>query len=206
MLSTKAKIVAICITMAVTVVSFVCSTLAYFTDSATASGGMIAAGRAEVEIVDITYPYGSDVSVGADDPIDIMPGYEISKKLVVRNIGDLPLYIRVRIQSEITLADAARGREAEIDPSLVGYDINTEHWEYRDGYYYYRSVLGHGNESISPFTKVSFSERMGNLYKDSTIRFNLRVEVVQANNNGTNVFDAVGWSDASTYEGGIIDA
>ena len=131
MLSTKAKIVAICITMAVTVVSFVCSTLAYFTDSATASGGMIAAGRAEVEIVDITYPYGSDVSVGADDPIDIMPGYEISKKLVVRNIGDLPLYIRVRIQSEITLADAARGREAEIDPSLVGYDINIEHWEYR---------------------------------------------------------------------------
>ena len=47
---------------------------------------------------------------------------------------------------------------------------------------------------------INFSEQMGNIYKDSTIKVDILIEIVQSNNNGETVFDAVGWSSAE--EGG----
>lgn len=195
MSSVKAKIIAICVTMAVTVVSFVCSTLAFFTDSITAQSGGISAGKATAQIIDITYPYGSEVSVPSHEPIKIMPGYDIQKRVIVRNTGSLPLYVRIKIDTEIKLADSAFGREAEIDLSLVGYNIDTAHWQYHEGYYYYNAALMNGEEIVPLFTEVSFSEQMGNLYKDSTIVFDVQAEVVQANNNGPSAIEAYSWGN-----------
>ena len=63
-----------------------------------------------------------------------------------------------------------------------------------DGYYYYRTTLRRGMEAEPLFTTVKFSEKMGNLYKDSTIKFKVRMEVVSTNGNGTDPIDALGWS------------
>ena len=202
MTNTKKKILIMCAVMIVISASFVFSTLAYFTDTSSFKYSLMASGTAKVEVVDITYPYGSNVPVDPGTAVRILPGYEISKTISARNMGSLPLYIRVKLESDITLADAARGREGEIDLSLVSYDINEEYWVYYEGYYYYRTALTGGTEATPLMTKVMFDKEMGNLYKDSTITFKLRMETVQANNNGAGVIDAVGWSELSPEEGG----
>ena len=202
MTNTKKKILIMCAVMIVISASFVFSTLAYFSDSSAQKFSLMASGTTKVELVDITYPYGSNLPVDPSAAIRILPGYEISKTVSARNTGTLPLYIRVKLESDITLADVARGREGEIDLSLVSYDINEEYWVYYEGYYYYRSALTGGTEATPLMTKVMFDKEMGNLYKDSTITFKLRMEVVQANNNGAGAIDAIGWSELSPEEGG----
>lgn len=202
MTGTKKKILTMCITMIVMTVSFVCSTIAYFTDSAASNYSTIASGVAKVELIDITYPFGSNIPVASGQTIKVLPGYEISKTVSARNTGTLPLYIRVKLQPEVTLAEAARGREGEIDLSLIGYNINEEYWVLHEGYYYYRMPLAGGTETTPLFTKVIFDMEMGNLYKDSTVTFLLRMETVQANNNAASPLDAYGWSALSSEEGG----
>ncbi len=202
MTKTKAKIIATCATLALTVLSFFHGTLAYFTDAAQSNHNKIATGKAEVELVDVTYPYGSDTAVPPGTAIRIMPGHEISKTLTARNMGRIPLYVRVQVRSDITLANHSQGRESEIDLSLVSYNINLTHWVEHEGYYYYRTALLGDTEAVPLFTKVVFSEQMGNLYKDSTILVTTRIEVVQANSNADNAIDAYGWSEPTTKGGG----
>ena len=198
----KKKILVTCCVMVLTVVSFVFGTIAYFTDTKVTRLGSISTGFSEVEIIDVTYPYGSNIPVQPDAAIKILPGYEISKTVTARNKGTLSLYVRVKLESSITLAENARGRENEIDTSLVSYDINNEYWVFHEGYYYYTIPLESGTEATPLFTKVIFDEEMGNLYKDSTIRFNVRMETVQVNNNSTNVTEAYGWSTFDVQGGG----
>jgi len=196
MASAKKKLILTCVLMIITVVSFVYSTLAYFSDFATARQNKIASGEASVQILDVTYPFGSSTAVSPDEPIKILPGYEIRKTVSARNDGAMPIFIRMKLNSQITLAEHARGREAEIDTSLVGYNIDTEHWTlHTDGYYYYNAALDKGQEASPLFTKVIFSDRMGNLYKDSTIQFTVYIQVVQASGNSSSPFDTQIWSD-----------
>lgn len=196
MTNTKKKIIITCAVMIVTVCTFAFSTLAFFSDSESSNYGTIASGKASVEIIDITYPFGSNVAVEPGAAIKVMPGYEISKTVTARNTGTLPLYVRVKLDMDIVLAENARGREAEIDLSLVSCNINEEQWELLDdGYYYYRSALTVGSEATPLFTAVKFHEEMGNLYKDSTVNFKVRMEIVQANNNGASAKEAQGWSE-----------
>ena len=181
--------------MIITVLSFAYSTFAFFTDSTDSRYNALAAGTASVELVDVTYQPGGNVTVTPGEAIRILPGYEVKKTVGAKNTGSVPLYIRVKINLDITLAGNAIGREAEIDTSLVGYNINEEKWFlHTDGYYYYRTALVHDKETEPLFTTVKFSEKMGNLYKDSTITFKLNMEAVQANNNGTSPIDANYWS------------
>ena len=196
MSATKKKIIATCVVMIITVVTFIYSTFAYFTDSAANNYNTITAGSTSVQLVDVTYPYGSDDPVAPGTPIRIFPGYEVKKTVTARNSGKLPMYVRVKLTPEITLANTARGKEAEIDTSLVSYDIDEVNWTlHTDGYYYYNHARTTDQEAPPLFTKVKFSESMGNLYKDSTITFTVRIQVVQANGNSDSAIEAYGWSE-----------
>ena len=202
MTATKKKIVATCVVMILTVLTFVGSTLAYFTDNGSSKSNTIATGAASVELMDVTYPFGSDVAVPPNTSIKIFPGYEVKKIVTARNTGDMPMYVRASLTPEITLANNAHGREAEIDTSLVSYNINEADWTlHTDGYYYYNTALAADQETVPLLTQVKFSESMGNLYKDSTIRFTVYIQVVQANGSGSSAIEAQGWSTPSV-EGG----
>ena len=197
----KRKVIITGIIMCVTAATFLCSTYAYFSDSLTSGGNTIYSGTTSAVIIDDTVLNGESVPAGT--PIRIMPGQTVSKSVTAKNTGTLPVYVRIRISSEITLSDSARGREAEIDTSLVSCDIDTLNWQYHEGYYYSKLPLTAGNQSPDLFTTVKFSENMGNLYKDSSIIFNVRVEIVQASGNGSDVMSAVGWAEPSAEGGGV---
>ena len=200
-MKTKNKLITSLIAMAAVVTSFVCGTLAYFTDTVSSSDNsiIISTGRASAELLDVTLPYGSSEPVSGE-AIGIFPGYVISKTVTVKNTGAYPLWVRVRISYDITLDERYADMQGSIDKSLVSLNVNTESWTLRDGYYYYSRPLPFGETSPELMTAVSFSSDMGNMYKDSTVTFDIVMEVVQSNNNGTSVFDAVGWTQSE--EGG----
>lgn len=194
----KKKLLVTAIATGVAATSFALSTYSYFTDSLFASGNQIHTGYAAVELMNVTDSLPEDPNA----PIKIMPGYVVEKSVSAKSVGSYPLYVRIRLESEITLDERYADHASEIDLSLVNFDIDRENWIERDGYYYYKEALKQNETTPELMTQVQFSKDMGNIYKDSTITVHVRLEVVQANNNGDTVFDAVGW--AAPSEGGAV--
>ena len=182
----------------IAMISMVVSSLAYFTTSQHSSGNMIATGSVSVDFVDLDYSSSGGGSSGTElDPIPFMPGYSREQKVYAVNNGGISIYLRAKIETEITLDAKYASYSDEIDTSLVVFDIDENFWTLKDGYYYYSVPLLSGETSPELFTEILFSPAMGNIYKDSTIKIKLIFEMVQANGNGGNVFEAVGWLSES---------
>ena len=200
MSAVKKKLIVTTLAMLAIALSFVCGTIAYFTDTITVDNAIvIATGGAKAEVSDNVFDFGSSLPLPGDKHIDVIPGYSYIKKVTAKNTGSHPLYVRGKIDCLITLSDANKGREDEIDYSLVIADIDTENWIFSDGYYYYKTPIYTGEETSTLVRCISFSEEMDNLYKSSKIYFKVRIEIVQSSNNGANVFEATGWPSS---EGG----
>lgn len=166
-------------------------TLAYFTHEDTATN-VITAGDIRIDLEE--WAISEDGSrVPFEDIDDVMPGMEVSKIVQVTNTGGQEAWVRIAIEKTIVLAE---GVEGEIDLSLMTYDLNTEYWTEKDGYFYYNTSLKQ-NETTEPlFTKVFFSTAMSNLYQHSKAIIHADAQATQAANNGNTVFDAAGWPTA----------
>ena len=164
-------------------------TSAYFTHEQTATN-VITSGSVQVELQE-----WSDTGNGLvpfEDTDGVMPGMEVSKIVQVKNVGGQAAWIRVSADKTIQLAD---GVEGEVDLSLISYDLNTEFWTEKDGFYYYNTIL-HPSEVTEPlFTKVIFSETMSNMYQNSKAVIDVTAQATQVANNGTCASDAAGWPE-----------
>ncbi len=166
--------------------------LAYFTASEQAHN-VITTGNIDIELKETAI--GED---GAERPFHdvegLAPGSEESKIVKVVNTGSNEAWVRVSVDTTVALSDGAAGT---VDPSVISFDINEEHWTEKDGFYYYNQILKPGETSEPLFTTVTFSKDMGNEYKNSTISVNVSASAVQSDNNGQKVLDAVGWPAVS---------
>ena len=187
----KIALAALSITFAV--VSLAVCTLAYFTSSTNSSGNTIVAAASKVTLYDAASPSlpGGEITIN-----EFSPGQEINRSVYAKNEGAYPIYVRAKISSTITLDERYAEHQDEVDPSLISYNIDDENWTMRDGYYYYNSKVGHNQSTTNLLSTIRFSHEMGNIYKDSTVKVKIRLETVQASNNGETVFDAEGWASA----------
>ena len=165
-------------------------TSAYFTHEQTATN-VITFGSIKVELQE-----WSDTGNGLipfEDIDGVQPGTEVSKIVQVKNIGGQAAWIRVSADKTIHLAE---GVDGEVDLSLISYDLNTDFWTEKDGFYYYNAIL-QPNEVTEPlFTKVIFSATMSNMYQNSKAVIDVTAQATQVANNGTSALDAAGWPDA----------
>ena len=177
------------------------SSYAWFTASTASNTNIMQSGSAGVEFVDLSLPDGEGGSEGTElDPIGILPGYVVERKVYAKNVGGVSLYVRAKVETDIELDERYAAHESDINTALIAFDFNDEKWEKVGDYYYLKSSLRGGSTSDEFFSNIIFSEQMGNIYKDSTIRVTVYFEVVQANNNGSSPLEAVGWKTA--VEGG----
>lgn len=164
-------------------------TSAYFTHEETATN-VITSGSIKVELQE-----WSDTGNGLvpfEDTDGVMPGMEVSKIVQIKNVGGQAAWIRVSADKAIQLAG---GVEGEVDLSLISYDLNTEFWAEKDGFYYYNTIL-QPNEVTEPlFTKVIFSATMSNMYQNSKAVIDVTAQAAQVANNGTSALDAAGWPE-----------
>ena len=201
MTKAKFKFIAIVVLLIINLISFVPMTIAFFSDNISAPGNQIVTGTAEVELVESSVSSSDSNIVLPDGSLRIMPGMTANKSVAVKNTGTLSLYVRVKVAPKIVLAEKYTARENEIDYSLIAFDFDQENWLYQDGYYYYSVALNKGQSASDLFTQITFSNQMGNIYKDGKMYVTVRIEVVQASNNGENVLSAKGWA---TAEGGTL--
>lgn len=88
-------------------------------------------------------------------PPKLEPDISFVKKPEVVNTGNLPCYVRMRVDiSNSDVIDYVTLKYLESDT------VNTENWEYntQDGYYYYKEVLAANSRTEPIFTSVSISK------------------------------------------------
>ncbi len=185
----KKILVCACVAICLSIVAY--GTTAYFTHEDTATN-VITAGKVKIDLQEWAIPEEGGEPVPFEDAVDVMPGMEVSKIVQIKNIGEQAAWVRIALGKTIVLAD---GIEGEADLSLISCDLNTKNWTEKDGCYYYNTMLNPGETTEPLFTKVIFSEEMGNLYQHSKAVIEVTAHATQVVHNGETVFEAVGWPE-----------
>ena len=120
----------------------------------------------------------------------VMPGDVIDKIVSVTNAGDNPIWVRIKLDRSIILADEA----ADVDFNVLGLDLNDEDWtEGEDGWFYYNEILAPGETTENLFTQVTFPTSLGNAFMNAEVEIDVLAQGVQSQNNGVTVQEAAGW-------------
>lgn len=174
---------------------FSAQTYAYFTDTTPSIKNQIASGSLDVAIVG-----AQDEQLSGIAPSEFMPGTSVSRTVRIKNTGDLPVYVRIKIEKTINNSESNMpvGWEDLISCGFKLYDEsapNSENgdWIYRDGYYYYKSLLASESTTGALFDTISFSGDMGNEFTNSEIHVKVICHAVQTNGNTDDPLTAWGW-------------
>lgn len=159
-------------------------TAAYFTADEIATN-VITAGSIKIDLIEKDAE-GNDFV----NPTGIMPGAVVDKIVTVKNTGDNPAWVRIKVEKSIELA---QGESGEADTDMLSLDLNREQWTEHDGYYYYNNVLRPGAVTEPLFRTVTFDTDMGNMYQNCVARIVVGAQATQVAHNGDTVLDAAGW-------------
>ena len=182
----------------VTVLLFAAQTFAYFSQTINGDTTKIASGSLNVEIIEMQNTQeGETVYM---NPVEIMPATDVSKIVRVENAGDLPIYVRIKIEKTINKDESTLPDNWEdliscnfkLDNNFTT-DVKEGLWTYHNGYYYYILPIEAGSTSVPLFDVVSFSAEMGNEFINSEMRLIITCQATQVSGNADNVIDAVGW-------------
>lgn len=156
----RMKIVLLTVSLVLVIIGAVGTTLAYLTDN-DLKKNTVFIGKDEIEIVeDKEFPKKQE----QDEPY--------KKKVSVKNTGDIPCYVRVKVEfSKKQIETISFFATAEDKPEKDAADswfsaapnsddnksfINhlPDKWEYKDGYYYYTEPVPVGGSTSNLFTYV----------------------------------------------------
>lgn len=160
-------------------------TRAYFTAQGRADN-VITSGSIKMELHDET---ADGVPFPKEGISGIMPGDSIDKYVYVENVGDNPLYARIKLEKAMTLNNGENGDN--LDEIML--DINQDDWTYnsKDGYYYYNRALKPGEQTTPLLTKVTIDTDLE--YQDAKIDVTVSAQAVQSQNNTDSPLTAAGW-------------
>lgn len=158
-------------------------TLAFYTTLGVATN-VITTDGVQLKIIEKTAD-GSDFPT---EGVNVIPGDIVSKRVSVQNVCDQPFYLRLKLVSSAT-------NEALTAEECLRLDIDTVHWTYLDGYYYYNEVLEPAETTPALFTQVEIvGEKVDRTHGGSVLRLVVNAYAVQsANNPAEHPWDASGW-------------
>ncbi len=194
-MNTKKKIIALTLALVCISALAVGGTMAAVTEDGVAHNVITTSG-VDIELKEYQIVEGEKKDFPEDGLAGVMPDTTQSKIVQVYNkdIG-ATAWIRVKVVKDIQLAP---GKSGDVDLSLIKLNINTDFWEEKDGFYYYKEELKH-NETTQPlFTEVHFDKTMGNLYQESTATVEIIAQAVQTSKNGSSAMTAQGWPALAT--------
>ena len=160
--------------------------LAYYTIVGTATN-VVTSGNITMQINEMT----DQGTPFPEEGVYIIPGDIVSKVVTVENICNHPFYLRVKM---------VYGIDNQVLPyeDCFKLNINTEHWTYHDGWYYYNGIVEPGQESPYIFSNVEIvGSKVDNSYIGSTLNLTVNAQAVQTENNPLPVegdyTSVVGW-------------
>lgn len=167
--------------------------VSYFTAEDTARN-VITAGKLKIELQEKMLTSDGEKTVPFEDRLGVMPGSEVSKIVEVKNTGGQDAWVRVSVNKAIELAE---GVEDEVDLSLISFDLNTDYWTEKDGFYYYTAKLAPGHTTEPLFTAVTFAKTMSNQYQNSKAILTVNAYATQTVHNGNTALEAAGWPETN---------
>lgn len=120
----------------------------------------------------------------------IVPGDIVSKKVSIESDCEQPFYLRVKVvygvdSQELSAEDCFK------------LNINEEHWELHDGWYYYKAIVNPGETTPEVFSHVEIvGSKVDNDYLGKTLTLTVNAQAVQSKNNPItdgNTYTAAGW-------------
>ncbi len=180
----KIKMAAIAL-IAIVLTLFSHSTLAYYSTVGKATN-VVTSGNIQFIIHEKT-------DQGTEFPkegVYIVPGDIVSKQVSIENDCEHPFYLRVKIvygvdSQELSAEDCFK------------LNINDQHWELHDGWYYYKGVVNPGETTPNVFSHVEIvGSKVNNSYLGKTLTLTVNAHAVQSENNPLtdgNTYTASGW-------------
>ena len=185
----------LCLFVAVAI--FSAQTYAYFHDTEVMQNNKITTGILDVEFFEVQG--ANQQTTHNADPVKFVPGKTVDKTVKIKNTGNAPVYIRIKIEKSVLDSENIIPNGWE---ELVICDFNLDDdttpeieklWTYRDGYFYYITKLDAGSITTSLFDTLHFSNQMGNEFTNTKLQIRLICQAVQSNGNSDSPLTAWGW-------------
>ncbi len=172
--------------------------LAYYTADAIVHN-VITSGGVGSELIEKTHDdEGNEIPWPEKGVQNVMPGEDVAKIVTVRNTGASPAWIRVKLTKVVKAAD---GTPLSGD-AMISYEVDTENWEEKGGWYYYKKAVDPDTATEYPIIRtVTFAPEMGNEYQGCTATIDVSAQAVQTANNGTSATEASGWPESDENNG-----
>lgn len=174
------------VALAASVLTFMSQgTLAYYSTVGRATN-VVTSGNIRF-IIHETTDQGTEFS---KDGVYIVPGDIVSKRVSIESDCEHPFYLRVKVvygvnSEELTAEDCFK------------LNINEEHWELHDGWYYYKEVVDPDETTPYVFSHVEMvGSKVDNRYIGKTLTLTVNAQAVQSENNPLDdgkVYTASGW-------------
>ena len=161
----------------------------------------------QVRFVDMSFSYASNGSAASvvtsgnikldvyevsplEDGLTIIPGESIPWCVEVKNTGNHPFYLRVKLVSGVD-------EQALSAEDCFKLNIDATQWLYQDGWYYYTETVNPGETTPYVFSHVEIvGSAVDNRYLGKTLTLTVKAQAVQSENNPLTDNDprtAVGW-------------
>ena len=161
------------------------STLAYYSTVGRATN-VVTSGDIQL-IIHETTEQGTEFP---KEGVYVIPGDVVSKKVTIENDCAHPFYLRVKLVYGIN------SQELSADDCFK-LNINEEHWELHDGWYYYKEFVKPGETTPQVFSYVEIvGSKVDNSYIGKTLNLSVKAQAVQTENNPIvdgNTYTASGW-------------
>lgn len=124
------------------------------------------------------------------DGVYILPGDVVSKEVSIENDCAHPFYLRVKM----VYGTNAQDLTAE---DCLKLNINSEHWQLHDGWYYYKDVVNPGETTPNVFSHVEIvGSKVDTGHIGKVLTLTVNAQAVQSENNPItdgNIYTASGW-------------
>lgn len=143
----------------------------------------VTSGEISTKLFNVT----SDGSLMPEIIFSLLPGETIDNVVYAKNTCKFPEYVRIKLIPEIT------DNGEQLSTEHIFFNINSENWTLKDGYYYYNSVLEPEVNSIPLYDSIYIGTEIGNEYKTAEMTVNIELDAVQTANNSESALNATGW-------------
>ena len=182
----KIKIKIVVVALMAALITFMSqATLAYYSTVGKATN-VVTSGNIKFIIHEMT-DQGTEFP---QEGVYILPGDVVSKEVNIESVCEHPFYLRVKIVYGIN----SQALSAE---DCFKLNINSEYWELRDGWYYYKGIVEPGQTTPNVFSHVEIvGSKVDNSYIGKTLTLTVNAQAVQSENNPItdgNTYTASGW-------------
>ena len=164
--------------------------IAFITRS-TIAKNVITFGSLKIELIETTLDEtNQERKVDDNDILDITHKPKLSRIVKIKNLGKHDFFARVSLH----LVGTDANNQVFDATRYVFYNVNTEDWIYKDGWYYYKKIVKQNDITSNLITGVNFDvNNITSNYPDGKFKLDIKAEAVQAENNAENVLDVLGW-------------